>query len=84
MKLSLALIFAVFTAVCAVPITKEEIKSKSTQGLRLLSLAEDAQPIWVTESEMMQLIQDNVGFVRVSNFSSDSFKTRLTSINPKV
>lgn len=63
MKLSLTLVFAAITAAYAIPITKDEIEAKSAQGLRLLRLAEDADPVWKTEKEIMQLIEDDVGFV---------------------
>ena len=46
-----------------VPLT--EINAKSAQGLRLLSLAEDAAPVWKTESEVLELIRGGTNFVGV-------------------
>ncbi|KAJ3575575.1 hypothetical protein NP233_g1005 [Leucocoprinus birnbaumii] len=68
MKLSLAFIFAAIATAYAIPVSKDEIKTKSAQGLRLLRLAEGADPIWVTEREMLQLAKERVGFFDVTDY----------------
>jgi hypothetical protein len=55
--------------VSAVPVTHDEIAAKSSKGLRLLKLEEDADPIWVTEDEKLDLLKAKKQFVRLFFFS---------------
>ncbi len=48
----------------AVPIAHDEIVSKTADGLHLLSLAEDEDPVWKTEDEKLELLRQGVQFVR--------------------
>ncbi|KAF5362453.1 hypothetical protein D9756_002733 [Leucocoprinus leucothites] len=98
MKLSLVYVFAAITAAYAVPISKDEIETKSTQGFRLLRLAEGAEPVWKTETEMLKLAKDGVGFFDVTDyynpedtnreagdveiFAYPSGPTRQSTVNP--
>lgn len=47
------------------PIRSADIKSNVAKGLRLLSLAEGAEPVWKTENEMFGLLRAGVKFVRL-------------------
>ena len=58
---SLALLCAVANAV---PIAHDEIVSNIDKGLRLLSLAENEDPVWKTEDEKLDLMRQGVKFVR--------------------
>lgn len=50
----------------AAPVSSSEIQEKSAQGLRLLSLAEDADPVWKTEDEKLDLQRQDVHFFDVT------------------
>ena len=50
----------------AAPISSSEIEEKSAQGLRLLSLSEDAEPVWKTEDEKLELKKQDVHFFDVT------------------
>lgn len=50
----------------AVPISHNEIVDKSAQGLRLLSLAEGAEPVWKTEDEKLELMRARIKFFDVT------------------
>lgn len=64
MKLSAAFVLVALLGLAqAVPVTVSEISEKSSQGLRLVQLAEDAQPVWKTEDEVLQFIREEVNFV---------------------
>ena len=60
---SLSIVLLAFAFVHARPISKEEIATKTSQGLRLLSLAEGADPVWKTEEGKLDLIRSGVKFV---------------------
>lgn len=65
MRLSLAgLVVLALALVRAAPIEPTELHSKAAQGLRLLDLAEDAEPVWKTEDEKLELMRAGVHFVR--------------------
>jgi leucyl aminopeptidase len=49
------------------PVSTQEITSKSSQGLRLLSLAEDLDPLWKTEGEKLELMRSGIKFVSLSS-----------------
>jgi leucyl aminopeptidase len=53
----------VFSLVHAGPISTQEIINKSSQGLRLLSLAEGVDPIWKSEAEKIELMRSGIKFV---------------------
>lgn len=57
---------AAFTAVCAAPISVEEIADKVAQGYRLLDIEEGAEPVWKTEDEKLELLRADVHFVSLS------------------
>ena len=64
--LSTLLLLVTVLSVNARPVVPStEIKAKSAQGLRLLSLTEDAAPVWKSESEVLDLIRAGTNFVRV-------------------
>ena len=48
----------------AAVIPASELRSKAASGSRLISLEEGAEPVWKTESEVLDLIKEDVGFVR--------------------
>ncbi|KAG5637291.1 hypothetical protein H0H81_005086 [Sphagnurus paluster] len=51
----------------AVPIiSPDEIAVKSGEGLRLLSLAEDVEPVWKTEDEKLELMRAGIKFFDVT------------------
>ena len=52
-----------FTAVFAAPISNEELAEMTAKGYRLLDLAEDADPVWKTEEEKLELLRADVRFV---------------------
>ncbi|KAH8832733.1 Zn-dependent exopeptidase [Flagelloscypha sp. PMI_526] len=58
---------AAIAFVSAVPVTHDEIEAKSSEGLRLLKLEEDADPIWVTEDEKLDLLKAKKQFFDVTN-----------------
>jgi leucyl aminopeptidase len=63
-QLCLNLILVALASVHAVPvISPSEIATKSAQGLRLLSLAEGAEPVWKTEDEKLELMRARIQFV---------------------
>jgi hypothetical protein len=55
----------------AVPValSHTEIAANAANGLRLISLAKGAQPVWKTEDEVLNLIRAKTGFVRGGLFS---------------
>jgi bacterial leucyl aminopeptidase len=55
-------LLAVSASAAVIPAT--ELKSKAAQGFRLVSLEEGVDPVWKTEAEVLELIKDDVGFVR--------------------
>jgi leucyl aminopeptidase len=44
-------------------ISHEEIVTNSSEGLRLLSLTEGADPVWKTENEKLELLRSGIKFV---------------------
>ncbi|KAL0953837.1 hypothetical protein HGRIS_005015 [Hohenbuehelia grisea] len=65
-NLSLNLVLAALAFVQAAPIRPEEIHSKAAKGLRLLTLAEDAEPVWKTEDQKLDLMRQGVKFIDVT------------------
>jgi leucyl aminopeptidase len=65
---TVAILLSTFSlvAVGAVSVSHAELQSKSSQGLRLLSLEENADPVWKTEDEKLELMRAHVNFVRFS------------------
>ncbi|KAI0705564.1 Zn-dependent exopeptidase [Earliella scabrosa] len=55
-----------FTAVFAAPISNEELAEMTAKGYRLLDLAEDADPVWKTEEEKLELLRADVRFFDVT------------------
>ncbi|TFK25143.1 aminopeptidase [Coprinopsis marcescibilis] len=51
-------------------ISREELESHSSKGLRLISLEEGADPVWVTEEEKLKLMIDDTNFFDVTEFYS--------------
>jgi leucyl aminopeptidase len=67
MKLSLGFVVAAFLAFAhAVPIAVSEVNDKAAQGLRLLSLGDDVEPIWKTEDEKLELMRAGTKFFDVT------------------
>lgn len=68
MQFSFLLAFALsaISLAGAIPVTSSEIAVNSAQGLRLLTLAEGAEPVWKTESEVFALIKAGTHFVGFS------------------
>ncbi|PPQ65192.1 hypothetical protein CVT24_011376 [Panaeolus cyanescens] len=62
----LALIIASCVLSAAARITVQEIQEKSAQGLHLIDLAEDVEPVWKTEKEVEELIAQEIGFFDVT------------------
>ncbi|KAF9047138.1 Zn-dependent exopeptidase [Hymenopellis radicata] len=62
---SLALLASLLVAHAA-PIAHDEIVSKTAEGLHLLSLAEDEDPVWKTEDEKLELLRQGVQFFDVT------------------
>lgn len=60
---TLLLLCTVVSMGFARPIASGEIAAKSAQGLRLLSLAEGADPVWKTEAEVLDLLRAGKNFV---------------------
>lgn len=65
-QLTLNLVLAALALIGhAVPISSNDIATKTAQGLRLLSLAEGVEPVWKTEDEKLELMRAGVKFVRL-------------------
>ena len=62
-RLCISFALLVLSLVHAVPVSTQEIISKSSQGLRLLSLAEGVDPLWKTEDEKLELMRSGIKFV---------------------
>ncbi|KAJ8516803.1 hypothetical protein ONZ45_g5938 [Pleurotus djamor] len=50
----------------AAPISPSELKSNAAQGLRLIELAEGAEPVWMTEDQKLDLIRARTRFFDVT------------------
>jgi len=61
--ISVGLLFLAALFVHAVPITHDEITSKTAEGLRLLRLEDGAEPEWVTEDQKLELMRAGKKFV---------------------
>ena len=69
MKLSIStLVIATCLLSATARITLQEIHEKSAKGLHLIDLSEDAEPVWKTDEQVLELISKNVGFVRSFRF----------------
>ncbi|KAF5383551.1 hypothetical protein D9615_003535 [Tricholomella constricta] len=64
LNLILAALALVANAVPIIP--HDEIVVKSSQGLRLLSLAEGVDPVWKTEDEKLELMRAGINFFDVT------------------
>ncbi|KAK7445173.1 hypothetical protein VKT23_009604 [Stygiomarasmius scandens] len=64
--LSVGLLLLTALFVQSVPISHDEIVSKTAEGLRLLSLAEGADPEWVTEDQKLELKRAGKRFIDVT------------------
>lgn len=62
--LSLGLLATTFALGSAAPISHSEIQAKTSQGLRLLSLEDGADPVWKSEDEKLELMRAETQFVR--------------------
>ncbi|KAL0954970.1 hypothetical protein HGRIS_003900 [Hohenbuehelia grisea] len=61
-----SLVAVALLTVRAAPVSHSEITAKAAQGLRLLSLSEDSEPVWRTEEQMFDLIRQNINFFDVT------------------
>ena len=61
-----AVLLATSSLVGAVPIGSQEIDDKSAQGLSLLRLGPDVDPVWKTEDEKWELKKSGVNFMDVT------------------
>ena len=81
MKFALSVITAVLLAssslVGAVPIDTQEIERQSAEGLSLLRLGPDVDPVWKTEEEKWELKKASVRFVDVTE-TWDYFQSNPT------
>ncbi len=68
MNFRLAALLALLGVALAAPISHDEIAEKSSQGLRLLSLGENIEPVWKSEDEKLDLMRKGVQFVRTRLF----------------
>lgn len=59
-------LLAAFSLVGASPIGSQEIERKSAEGLFLLRLGFDVDPVWKTEEEKWELKKAGVGFMDVT------------------
>jgi leucyl aminopeptidase len=69
MKIQLSLGFVlsgllIFAGAAPARIPSSEIQAKTAQGLRLVSLADNAPLVWKSEDEKLDLIRQNKHFVR--------------------
>ncbi|ESK93658.1 aminopeptidase [Moniliophthora roreri MCA 2997] len=61
----------------------DEIEANVAQGLRLLTLADDADPVWKTEEEKLELKRQHIPFFDVTEVYEDEQKwPALTSLAP--
>ena len=60
----LALVCAAIALGHAAPVSNDELASNKAEGLRLISLAENEEPVWKTEDEKLDLMRNKVQFVR--------------------
>ncbi|KAF8159523.1 Zn-dependent exopeptidase [Crassisporium funariophilum] len=63
---SLSLVLLSVSLVNAVPIKTSDIVVNAAKGLRLLSLAEGAEPVWKTEDEALDLLRSGIKFFDVT------------------
>ena len=61
-----AVLLATSSLVGAVPISSQEIENKSAEGLSLLRLGPDVDPVWKTEEEKWELKKAGVNFMDVT------------------
>ena len=61
-----ATLLAASSLVGAVPIGAQEIKRQSAEGLSLLRLGPDVDPVWKTEEEKWELKKAGIGFMDVT------------------
>ncbi|EEB91933.1 hypothetical protein MPER_09634, partial [Moniliophthora perniciosa FA553] len=61
----------------------DEIEANVAQGLRLLTLADDADPVWKTEEEKLELKRQDVPFFDVTEvYENEQNWPALTSLAP--
>ncbi|KAH9479432.1 Leucine aminopeptidase A [Psilocybe cubensis] len=65
------------------PIQTAEIKSNVAKGLRLLSLAEGAEPVWKTEDEVFGLLRAGVKFFDVTEVYEEEQKLSSSRVAAK-
>ncbi|KAG8927349.1 hypothetical protein FRC02_008266 [Tulasnella sp. 418] len=78
-SLALFLVSIQISSVLAIPasadiISPNEIRIKSSRGLRLISLSEDAKPVWKSEDEVLELIKSDTGFMDVTETYSQNLE----------
>lgn len=56
-------LLAFFQGVVSVPVS--DFQERASQGLRLLQLGDDLEPVWKTEEEKLDLLEQDIGFVRL-------------------
>ncbi|TFK75019.1 Zn-dependent exopeptidase [Pluteus cervinus] len=66
MNFRLAALLALLGVALAAPISNDEIAEKSSQGLRLLSLGENVEPVWKSEDEKLDLMRKGIKFFDVT------------------
>jgi len=66
----------------AVPIQSDEIQAKVAQGFRLLSLSDDSDPVWKTESQVLDLLRHNIRFIDVTE--THEIEQELNKMRSKV
>ncbi|KAF4568638.1 hypothetical protein EYR36_010651 [Pleurotus pulmonarius] len=74
----LALSFIGIQATSAIP--SSEITSKSAQGLRLIQLGEDLEPVWKTDDEKENLIRSRTRFSAIADISVKNMQANLGTL----
>ncbi|KAK7033700.1 hypothetical protein VNI00_012700 [Paramarasmius palmivorus] len=59
-------------------ITHDEIETNAAQGLRLLTLSDDADPVWKTEEEKLTIVYFDVTYVYEAQWNWTSTKSLAT------
>ncbi|KAF8074637.1 Zn-dependent exopeptidase [Lyophyllum atratum] len=81
MKLSssLSLLLLASSASCAA-IPLAELRSASTDGLRLLSLKDGAEPVWRTENDRLDLLRSGIQFFDVTDVYDPKAASRIANL----
>ena len=64
--LLLSLVLSSLSLISAAPISSAEIAENAGKGLRLLSLNEDAEPVWKSEDQVLDLMRSGVKFASLN------------------